>query len=179
MPQHVHANVIPRTVLRPPLNHDLAAKHFLKCTRCVITTNTVISYDFLKQHLKTFAEKYPTVSFYIKPRINRPIVIHCDYNGSHLSINVSRHNIKETGQWLNHLLQTDGGVRCSYKKHHFTNFPSIQGIWNNFTYRDSIDNILKFPMHSCQDSRFSPIILENTATQEALRKHKLNQNNSV
>ena len=93
-------------------------------------------------------------------------------DGTHLSVNVSRNGVKEIGQWLNYLLQTNGGVRPSFNKHHYTKYPSVQGICNSFTYRDSVDNILKYPIVNNMDPRYNAVILEESATSRLMKLHQ-------
>ncbi|CAD1481154.1 unnamed protein product, partial [Heterotrigona itama] len=110
--------------------------------------------SFLEHDLIDYAKQNPGVVVYVKPRRHRSPVLKAEYCK------------KDIIQWME-LLKTqyhDGPALRLLKLWH-TDFPSIQGPWTPFTFKNPSLNQIKFPDKKIGEAlKFKP-----TATEELIR----------
>lgn len=90
-------------------------------------------------------------------------------NGERQYLNCRNFSGEEVSKWL-HLLTTQAsnsdGVRLRKLQH--TDFPSIQGPWTPFTFKDPALNLAQFPDHELS----KPLHQPKTATSKLLELYK-------
>lgn len=129
--------------------------------------------QFLEYDLINYAKDNPGVVVYVKPRRHRSPVIKAEYlNGETHWNSVANYSRSDVVQWME-LLRTqyhEGSALRLLKLWH-TEFPSIQGPWTPFTFKDPSINQRQFP-----DTKLSePAGMEPTATEELIRLFKERQ----
>ncbi|XP_076164851.1 mitochondrial ribosomal protein L43 [Ptiloglossa arizonensis] len=129
--------------------------------------------QFLENDLIDFAKDNPGVVVYVKPRRHRSPVIKAEYlNGEIQWMNVAKYSHKDIIQFME-LLRTqyhDGSSLRLLKLWH-TNFPSIQGPWTPFTFKDPSLNHANFPNKELGKY----IMHKSTATEELIRLYENQQ----
>ncbi|OAD52087.1 39S ribosomal protein L43, mitochondrial, partial [Eufriesea mexicana] len=137
---------------------------------------------FLENDLIDYAKDNPGVVVYVKPRRHRSPVIKAEYlNGETHWICVAQYSREDVIQWME-LLKTQyhNGPDYRLMKLWHTDFPSIQGPWTPFTFKDPSLNQVEFP-----DKKVGKYIeVKPTATEELIRlfheqqeAEKLNEEN--
>ncbi|XP_076241012.1 mitochondrial ribosomal protein L43 [Calliopsis andreniformis] len=126
--------------------------------------------EFLENDLIDYAKQNPGVVVYVKPRRHRSPVIKAEYlNGETHWMNARNYSREDIIQWME-LLKTqyhDGSSLRLLKLWH-TEFPSIQGPWTPFAFREPSMNHAKYP-----NTKFSEYIRYTpTATEELIRLFK-------
>ncbi|XP_043600665.1 39S ribosomal protein L43, mitochondrial [Bombus pyrosoma] len=123
--------------------------------------------SFLEHDLVDYAKHNPGVVVYVKPRRHRSPVIKAEYlNGETHWMCVADYSRQDIIQWME-LLKTQYHNGPDYRllKLWHTDFPSIQGPWTPFTFKDPSLNQVKFP-----DKEIGKAIkLKPTATEELIR----------
>lgn len=141
-----------------------------------------------------YAKNNPGVVVYLKPRRHRSAVISAEYckkrseliycafpsktldilvNGEKQWISCKDLTKEEIIKWME-LIRTQAGntTGMRYRKLIHTDFPSIQGPWTPYTFRDPALNLAKFP----NDDLSKPAVIPKTATEdliEIFKKQKL------
>lgn len=126
--------------------------------------------EFLENDLIDYARENPGVVVYVKPRRHRGPVIKAEYlSGEVQWIPVSNYTREDIVKWME-LLRTQfhDGPAMRYRKLWYTEFPSIQGPWTPFTFKDPEYNTVQFPNKELG----AKIKLTPTATDEVLRIYK-------
>ncbi|KAK9295931.1 hypothetical protein QLX08_009901 [Tetragonisca angustula] len=122
--------------------------------------------SFLEHDLIDYAKQNPGVVVYVKPRRHRSPVLKAEYlNGETSWICIANFSRQDIIQWME-LLKTqyhDGPALRLLKLWH-TDFPSIQGPWTPFTFKNPPLNQIKFPDKKIGEAlKFKP-----TATEELI-----------
>ncbi|XP_003708598.1 mitochondrial ribosomal protein L43 [Megachile rotundata] len=128
---------------------------------------------FIENDLINYAKENSGVVIYVKPRRHRNPVIKAEYlNGDVHWMCVTNYTREDIVQWME-LLRTqyhDGPAYRLIKLWH-TEFPSIQGPWTPFTFKEPSLNLTKFPNKNIGRAvQFKP-----TATEELIRLFKEQQ----
>ncbi|XP_023289242.1 39S ribosomal protein L43, mitochondrial [Orussus abietinus] len=129
--------------------------------------------EFLEHDLLDYAKENPGVVVYVKPRRHRSPIINAEYlNGTNHWISCHNLTREEIVKWME-LVRTqasDGSAVRLRKKFH-TEFPSIQGPWTPFTFKDPVENIIQFP-----DKKLGAYLRrEPTATEQLIQIFKEQQ----
>ncbi|XP_011496773.1 PREDICTED: 39S ribosomal protein L43, mitochondrial [Ceratosolen solmsi marchali] len=129
--------------------------------------------DFIEYDLINYAKENPGVVVYVKPRRHRGPVIKAEYlNGQTHWICCRKFSREDIIKYME-LVRTQSfdGSTLRLRKFWHTEFPSIQGPWTPFTFRDPKLNITEFPnaeLGKC-------IKTEPTATEEIIELFKKQQ----
>lgn len=126
--------------------------------------------QFLENDLVDYAKENPGVVVYVKPRRHRTPVIKAEYlNGETHWISVANYSREDIVQWM-HLLKTQyhNGSSLRLLKLWHTEFPSIQGPWTPFTFKEPSLNLMKYPNTKLGEA----VKLEPTASEELVRLFK-------
>ncbi|KAK2586598.1 hypothetical protein KPH14_011472 [Odynerus spinipes] len=129
--------------------------------------------DFLERDLVDYAKQNSGVVVYVKPRRHRSPVICAEYlNGERQWMNVSNYSREDIVKWME-LLRTQfhDGTQLRLRKFWHTEYPSIQGTWTPFTFRDPSHNLTKFPNKELG----AAVKLEPTATEQLVELFKAQQ----
>ncbi|XP_076651253.1 mitochondrial ribosomal protein L43 [Halictus rubicundus] len=140
---------------------------------CKSTGSSVGIRKFLENDLINYAKENPGVVVYVKPRRHRSPAIKAEYlNGETHWISVSNYSHEDVYQWMN-LLKTQyhDGSSLRLLKLWRTDFPSIQGPWTPFTFKDPSIHTARFPNNELSKHR----TLTPTATEELIRLFKEQQ----
>lgn len=126
--------------------------------------------EFLENDLIDYARENPGVVVYVKPRRHRVPVIKAEYlSGEVQWIPVTNYTRADIAKWMQLLCtQFHDGPAMRYRKLWHTEFPSIQGPWTPFTFKDPKYNTTEFP----NDELGAVVKLKPTATEEVLRIYK-------
>ncbi|XP_017889600.1 39S ribosomal protein L43, mitochondrial [Ceratina calcarata] len=125
---------------------------------------------FLEYDLINYAKENPGVVVYVKPRRHRSPVIKAEYLNGETHWNcVGNYTREDIVQWME-LLRTQyhEGPALRLLKLWHTEFPSIQGPWTPFTFKDPSLNQKQFPDKKLAE----PAELKPTATEELIRLFK-------
>ncbi|XP_076758603.1 mitochondrial ribosomal protein L43 [Xylocopa sonorina] len=128
---------------------------------------------FLEHDLINYARENPGVVVYVKPRRHRNPVIKAEYlNGETHWTCVRNYSRADIIQWME-LLKTQYHEGAAYRllKLWHTEFPSIQGSWTPFTFKEPFLNHTKFPNKTLGES----VKVQLTATEELIRLFKEQQ----
>ncbi|XP_033324930.2 mitochondrial ribosomal protein L43 [Megalopta genalis] len=128
---------------------------------------------FLENDLINFARENPGVVVYVKPRRHRSAVIKAEYlNGETQWMSVANYSREDVYQ-LMHLMKTQyhDGSSVRLLKLWRTNFPSIQGPWTPFTFKEPALNLTEYPDEKLGKSKLQ----EPSATEELIRLFKEQQ----
>ncbi|XP_011307495.1 39S ribosomal protein L43, mitochondrial [Fopius arisanus] len=126
--------------------------------------------DFLENDLLDFAKENPGVVVYVKPRRHRTPVLVAEYlNGERHWLHVKDFPKEDIIKWIELLrTQSKDGSQLRLRKMFHTEFPTIQGAWTPYTFRNPMWNVTKFP-----DSTIGNLVpREQTATQKLLEIFK-------
>lgn len=137
-----------------------------------------------------YAKNNPGVVVYLKPRRHRSAVISAEYckrmnDPDHYLFNFKTYYILVNGdkQWISckdltkeeiikwmELIRTQAGntTGMRYRKLSHTDFPSIQGPWTPYTFRDPALNLAEFP----NDELSKPAVVPRTATEDLIEMFK-------
>lgn len=129
--------------------------------------------DFLEHDLLDFAKQNSGIVVYVKPRRHRSPVIVAEYlNGERQWMNVSKYSREDIVKWME-LLRTQfhDGTQQRLRKLWHTEYPSIQGPWTPFTFRDPSHNLAKFPNKELGEA----VKLKPTATEQLIELFKAQQ----
>ncbi|ENN81043.1 39S ribosomal protein L43, mitochondrial-like [Dendroctonus ponderosae] len=133
--------------------------------------------EFIETRLLEFVKESPEVAVYLKPRRHKSPIIKAEYlNGETQWVNARQFTDDEVLKWLNLLKSQSSnrsGVRLRKLMH--TDFPSIQGPWTPYLFRDPQLNLARFPSEELS----RPLHGTKTATQqlfEIFEKQKAAQN---
>ncbi|XP_043247976.1 39S ribosomal protein L43, mitochondrial [Colletes gigas] len=132
---------------------------------------------FLENDLIDYAKDNPGVVVYIKPRRHRSPVIKAEYlNGETHWMCVKNYSREDIIQWME-LIRTQyhNGSSLRLLKLWHTDFPSIQGPWTPFTFKEPSMNLAKFPNKELGE----PVKIIPTATEELIRIFKKQQEEQV
>ncbi|XP_054016677.1 39S ribosomal protein L43, mitochondrial [Hylaeus anthracinus] len=128
---------------------------------------------FIENNLIDYAKDNPGVVVYIKPRRHRNPVVKAEYlNGESHWMCVANYTREDIVQYME-LLRTQyhDGTSLRLIKLWRTDFPSIQGPWTPFTFKDPSLNLAKFP-----DEKLGEYMKKRpTATEELIRLFKEQQ----
>ncbi|KAG7190353.1 hypothetical protein KM043_006465 [Ampulex compressa] len=129
--------------------------------------------EFIENDLLDYAKENPGVVVYLKPRRHRLPVIKAEYlNGESHWMEVGKYTREDIIKWME-LVRTQfhDGSKMRLRKLWHTEFPSIQGPWTPFTFKESSLNHATFP-----NEKLAAAIQEQpTATEEVLRLYKAQQ----
>ncbi|XP_030751572.1 39S ribosomal protein L43, mitochondrial [Sitophilus oryzae] len=126
--------------------------------------------EFIETKLMDFVKESPEVAVYVKPRRHRTPIIKAEYlNGDTQWVNARNFTEDEILKWLK-LLKSQSSDRTGIRlrKLIHTDFPSVQGPWTPYTFRDPQLNKVEFP---CPELT-GPFINETSATEELLELYK-------
>ncbi|XP_043790921.1 39S ribosomal protein L43, mitochondrial [Apis laboriosa] len=140
--------------------------------------------NFIEYDLINYAKENPGVVVYVKPRRHKYPILKAEYlNGETHWMSIANYSREDIIQWME-LLKTQYHNGPDYRllKLWHTDFPSIQGPWTPFTFKESSLNQIQFP-----NKKFGECIkLEPTATEELIRlfkeqqeAEKLNEENKI
>jgi len=103
--------------------------------------------DFIEHDLVNYAKEYPGVVVYVKPRRHRGPVIKAEYlSGDIHWIPCRKFSREEVVKYMELVrTQSKDGTTLRLRKYWHTEFPSIQGPWTPFTFKDPKLNITEFP----------------------------------
>ncbi|KOB71986.1 Mitochondrial ribosomal protein L43 [Operophtera brumata] len=103
--------------------------------------------DFIEQDLVEFAKGNPGVVVYLKPRRHRGPVVVAEYlNGERIWMNMHNKTHSEITKWIETLRTQQGDVSATrLRKYQYTAYPSIQGPWSPFTFREPELNTAELP----------------------------------
>lgn len=102
--------------------------------------------EYIERDLMDFAKANPGVVIYLKPRRIGPPSITADYlNGGSQYRAFPKESREEVLKWVDFALTQSGYPIARFIKNIHTDTPSIQGVWNPFTYKPSWLNITNFP----------------------------------
>ncbi|XP_066156264.1 large ribosomal subunit protein mL43 [Euwallacea fornicatus] len=129
--------------------------------------------DFIETKLIDFTKNSPEVAVYLKPRRHRTPVIKAEYlNGHSQWINARQFTEDEVWKWLK-LLKSQScdrtGIRIRKLLH--TDYPSIQGPWTPYTFRDPKLNLATFPIEHLSKAKK----IEKSATEDLMELFKEQQ----
>ena len=128
---------------------------------------------FLENDLLDYAKENPGVVVYVKTRRHKSPVITAEYlNGERYWMSVANYTREDIVQWME-LLRTqyqDGSSLRLLKLWH-TEFPSIQGPWTPFTFKEPSLAQAQYPDRKLG----APIKVGTTATEELLKLYKQQQ----
>ncbi|XP_034179283.1 mitochondrial ribosomal protein L43 [Osmia lignaria lignaria] len=129
--------------------------------------------QFLEHDLINYAKENPGVVVYVKPRRHKAPQITAEYlNGDTHWICVRNYSRDDIVQWME-LLKTQyhNGPALRLLKLWKTNFPSIQGPWTPFTFKEPSLNQAKFPNKNIgKADQFEP-----SATEQLIKLFKEQQ----
>ncbi|XP_033222389.1 39S ribosomal protein L43, mitochondrial [Belonocnema kinseyi] len=129
--------------------------------------------DFVENDLIDYAKSNPGTVVYLKPRRHRGPVIVAEYlNGKKHWIPCANLNREEVIKWMELVrTQSHDGSAERLRKLWYTEFPSIQGPWTPFTFRDPAKNIAIYP-----DSKLGEAKKRGkTATEQVIEMFKAQQ----
>ncbi|KAG7298529.1 hypothetical protein JYU34_018169 [Plutella xylostella] len=103
--------------------------------------------EFIEQDLVDFAKENPGVVVYLKPRRHRGPVVVAEYlNGDRVWMSVNNKSQSEITKWIEVLRTQAGDVSATrLRKYQYTDYPSVQGPWTPFTFKDPSLNTAKLP----------------------------------
>ncbi|XP_041968671.1 39S ribosomal protein L43, mitochondrial [Aricia agestis] len=103
--------------------------------------------DFIEQDLVEFARENPGVVVYLKPRRHRsPIIVGEYLNGDRVWMNMHNKTHSEITKWIEVLRTQQGDVSAArLRKYQYTDYPSVQGPWTPFTFKDPELNTATIP----------------------------------
>ncbi|XP_013174308.1 PREDICTED: 39S ribosomal protein L43, mitochondrial [Papilio xuthus] len=103
--------------------------------------------DYIEQDLVDFASNNPSVVVYLKPRRHRSPVVVAEYlNGDRVWMSMHNKTHSEITKWIEVIRTQQGDVSATrLRKYQYTDYPSIQGPWTPFTYKDPKLNIVELP----------------------------------
>ncbi|XP_032672317.1 39S ribosomal protein L43, mitochondrial [Odontomachus brunneus] len=128
---------------------------------------------FIEHDLVNYAKENPGVVVYVKPRRHRQPVLVAEYlDGSRQWMNVSNYNRDDIIKWME-LLRTQINDSTSFRlrKLWHTEFPSIQGPWTPFLFKDPTRNLAQFPNRELG----AAVKLAPTATEQLIKLFKAQQ----
>ncbi|XP_012533842.1 39S ribosomal protein L43, mitochondrial [Monomorium pharaonis] len=128
---------------------------------------------FIEHDLVNYANENPGVVVYVKPRRHRQPVIVAEYlNGDRQWMEVGNYSREDIIKWME-LLRTQfhNGPSLRLRKLWHTEFPSIQGPWTPFTFRNPMLNLTQFP----NEKLGAAIKLDPTATEQLVELFKAQQ----
>ncbi|KPJ15343.1 39S ribosomal protein L43, mitochondrial [Papilio machaon] len=103
--------------------------------------------DYIEQDLVDFASNNPSVVVYLKPRRHRSPVVVAEYlNGDRVWMSMHNKTHSEITKWIEVLRTQQGDVSATrLRKYQYTDYPSVQGPWTPFTYKDPKLNVAELP----------------------------------
>ncbi|CAH0403946.1 unnamed protein product [Chilo suppressalis] len=103
--------------------------------------------EFIEQDLVDFAKENPSVVVYLKPRRHRGPVIVAEYlNGDRVWMSVHNKTHSEITKWIEVLRTQQGDISSlRLRKYQYTDYPSVQGPWTPFTFKDPELNTAQLP----------------------------------
>ncbi|KAJ9579560.1 hypothetical protein L9F63_004745 [Diploptera punctata] len=126
-----------------------------------ITTKLRGIRDFIELDLVDFAQNYPGIVVYIKPRRHRSPCFSAEYlNGEKHYLNCHNFSRNDIHKWINLLRTQSGNQLIRYRKLWHTDNPSIQGPWSPFVNRRPELNLAEFP----NEELSRPFYMPKTAT---------------
>lgn len=128
---------------------------------------------FIEHDLVEYARENPGVVVYIKPRRHRSPVIVAEYlNGGTQWMCVANYSRDDVIKWMELMrTQIHDSASLRLRKLWHTDFPSIQGPWTPFTFRDPAINLAQFPNKELGAS----VKLGPTATERLIELFKAQQ----
>ncbi|XP_070154476.1 large ribosomal subunit protein mL43 [Polyergus mexicanus] len=128
---------------------------------------------FIEHDLVQFAREHPGVVVYTKPRRHRHPVIVAEYlNGGRHWMDVANYSRDDIIKWVELLrTQIHNSSSLRLRKLWHTDFPSIQGPWTPFTFKEPKLNLAKFPNKELGAS----VKLHPTATEQLIELFKAQQ----
>ncbi|XP_014358075.2 39S ribosomal protein L43, mitochondrial [Papilio machaon] len=103
--------------------------------------------DYIEQDLVDFASNNPSVVVYLKPRRHRSPVVVAEYlNGDRVWMSMHNKTHSEITKWIEVLRTQQGDVSATrLRKYQYTDYPSVQGPWTPFIYKDPKLNVAELP----------------------------------
>ncbi|GAB1860127.1 Large ribosomal subunit protein mL43 [Camponotus japonicus] len=131
--------------------------------------------DFIEHDLVQYAKDNPGVVVYAKPRRHRHPVIVAEYlNGGKHWMDVANYSRDDIIKWMELVrTQIHNSSAMRLRKLWHTNFPSIQGPWTPFTFKDPKLNLAQFPNKELGGA----VKLHPTATEQLVELFKAQQLN--
>ncbi|XP_015602937.1 39S ribosomal protein L43, mitochondrial [Cephus cinctus] len=129
--------------------------------------------DFLENDLLNFANENPGVVVYVKPRRHKTPVIVAEYlNGDRFWHSCRNYSREELLKWMEHIRTQAGDMtNVRLRKMWHTSFPSIQGPWTPWTFKNPEHIFAQYPNKEFgQAVQYKP-----TATEELKRLFKEQQ----
>jgi large subunit ribosomal protein L43 len=102
---------------------------------------------FIEHDLVQYAKESPGVVVYVKPRRHRHPVVVAEYlNGGRQWMSVANYSRDDIIKWMELLrTQIHNSSALRLRKMWHTDFPSIQGPWTPFIFKDPKLNLAQFP----------------------------------
>lgn len=129
--------------------------------------------DFIEHNLVQYAKENPGIVVYVKPRRHKHPVIAAEYlNGGTQWMDVANYSQDDITKWMELFrTQIHNSAALRLRKLWHTDFPSIQGPWTPFTFRDPKTNLAQFPNKELGKAvKYHP-----TATEELVELFKAQQ----
>ncbi|XP_013148015.1 PREDICTED: 39S ribosomal protein L43, mitochondrial [Papilio polytes] len=103
--------------------------------------------EYIEQDLVDFASSNPSVVVYLKPRRHRSPVVVAEYlNGDRVWMSMHNKTHSEITKWIEVLRTQQGDVSSTrLRKYQYTDYPSVQGPWTPFTYKNPQLNVAELP----------------------------------
>ncbi|XP_059063008.1 large ribosomal subunit protein mL43 [Achroia grisella] len=103
--------------------------------------------DYIEQDLVDFAKQNPGVVVYLKPRRHRSPVVVAEYlNGDRVWMSMHNKTQTEVTKWIEVLRTQEGDIASTrLRKYQHTDYPSVQGPWSPFTFKDPELNTVQLP----------------------------------
>ncbi|XP_020297696.1 39S ribosomal protein L43, mitochondrial [Pseudomyrmex gracilis] len=132
---------------------------------------------FIEHDLVEYARENPGVVVYTKPRRHRVPVIVAEYlNGDRQWMCVANYSREDIVKWMELLrTQIHDTPSVRFRKLWHTEFPSIQGPWTPFTFKDPKLNLEHYPNKTLGTA----VKLGPTATEKLIELFKAQQLNST
>ncbi|XP_043268601.1 39S ribosomal protein L43, mitochondrial [Venturia canescens] len=126
--------------------------------------------DFIETELINYAKENPGVVVYIKPRRHRSPIIKAEYlNGKYHWLSARNFVKEDILKWMELMrTQDDDGSELRLRKFWHTEFPSIQGPWTPFTFKDPAQNLVEYPNEELSAVKTK----EKSATDRLLEMYK-------
>ncbi|EFN78745.1 39S ribosomal protein L43, mitochondrial [Harpegnathos saltator] len=128
---------------------------------------------FIEHNLIHYAKENPGIVVYVKPRRHRHPVIVAEYlNGGRQWMDVANYNQEDIIKWMELLrTQIHDSASLRLRKLWHTEFPSIQGPWTPFFFKDPMINLVHFP----NKEHGAAVKLTPTATEQLIQLFKAQQ----
>merc|ERR1712059_19681 len=102
--------------------------------------------EFIQQDVVQFATQNPGTVVYLKPRRHRTPVLVAEYlSGERHWQSLHNYNCAEVGAWIDYYRTHSGREFMDQYKMTYSDHPSIQGMWHQYTHSDPSLATAQFP----------------------------------